>query len=132
MKWPDIDEYISTFESVMHKAGYNPVDQNMMQLFLQGLTCSIGEKVLEDTNANTYGQVKVKAISITTSQRIIAAMYGQTQNNFRRPPFQGNWQPHNFHPPKPQPRPGFAQGPYNLQQNRQGFRQTSYNSSTAP
>jgi hypothetical protein len=30
MKWLDIDKYISTFESVTHEAGYNPVDQNTM------------------------------------------------------------------------------------------------------
>jgi hypothetical protein len=83
MKWPDIDEYISTFESVVHEAGYNPVDQNTMQLFLQGLTRSISEKVLEDTTANTYDQVKAKAISVMASQRIIVAMYGRMQNNFR-------------------------------------------------
>src|SRR5580692_6349347 len=96
------------------------------------LTRSIGEKVLEDATANTYDQVKAKAISVTASQRIIAAMYGQTQNSFRRPPFQGNWQQRNFHPPNTQARPGFAQNSYNSQQNCQGFGQTSYNSSTAP
>src|SRR5580704_749690 len=127
MKWPKIDEYISTFESVAHEAGYNPADQNTMQLCLQGLTHSIGEKVLEDTTANTYEQVKAKAISVTASQRIIAAMYGRTQNNFRRPPYQMNWQQCSFRP-NTQPRPGFTQNSYNLQQNRQGFGQMSYNS----
>jgi hypothetical protein len=132
MKWLDIDEYISTFESVTHEAGYNPADQNTMQLFLQGLTCSIGKKVLEDATANTYDQVKVKAISVTASQRIIMAMYGRTQNNFRRPPFQGNWQQCSFCSPNTQARPGFTQNSYNPQQNRQSFGQTPYNSSTAP
>src|SRR5580692_6824050 len=122
MKWPEIDEYISTFESIAHKAGYNPADQNTMQLFLQSLTHSIREKVLEDATANTYKQVKAKAISITASQRIIAAMYGRTQNNFRRPPYQGNWQQRSFRPPNTQPRPKFMQNSYNPQQNRQGFR----------
>ena len=37
MQWPEIDEYISKFESIAHEAGYNPADQNTMQLFLQGL-----------------------------------------------------------------------------------------------
>src|SRR5580692_4728305 len=132
MKWPEIDEYISTFESIAHKAGYNPADQNTMQLFLQGLTRSISEKVLEDATANTYDQVKAKAISVTASQRIIAAMYRQTQNNFRRPPFQGNWQQCSFHSPNLQLRPEFTRNSYNPQPNRQGFGQTSYNSSTAP
>src|SRR5580692_1266929 len=117
MKWPEIDEYISTFESIVHEAGYNPADQNMMQLFLQGLTCSIGEKVLKDATANTYKQVKAKAISVTASQRIISAMYGHTQNNnFRRPPYQGSWQQRSFRPTA-QPGPRFTRNQYNPQQN---------------
>ena len=35
MTWPEIDEYISKFESIAHKAGYNPADHNTMQQFLQ-------------------------------------------------------------------------------------------------
>src|SRR5580692_8387856 len=97
------------------------------------LTRSIGEKVLEDATANTYEQVKAKAISVTASQRIISAMYGRTQSNFRRPPYQGNWQQRSFRPPNTQPGPGFTRNAYNHpQQTRQGFGQTSYNSSTAP
>ena len=42
MAWAKIDEYISKFKSIVHEAGYNPVDQNTMQLFLQGLPQSIG------------------------------------------------------------------------------------------
>ena len=68
MTWPEIDEYISKFESIAHEAGYNPVDHNTMQQFLQGLLQSIGQKVLEDTTVETYNQMKKKAISITASQ----------------------------------------------------------------
>ena len=75
MTWPEIDEYISKFESIAHKAGYNPVDPNTMQQFLQGLPQSIGQKVLEDTTVQNYDQMKQKAISITASQCIINALY---------------------------------------------------------
>ena len=68
MTWPEIDEYISKFESIAHEAGYNPVDHNMMQQFLQGLPQSIGQKVLKDMMVETYDQMKKKAISITTLQ----------------------------------------------------------------
>ena len=68
MTWPEIDDDISKFKSIAHKAGYNPVDHNMMQQFLQGLPQSIGQKVLEDTMVETYDQMKKKAISITASQ----------------------------------------------------------------
>ena len=81
MTWPEIDEYISKFESIAHKAGYNPADHNMMQQFLQGLPQSIGQKVLEDTMVETYEQMKKKAISITASQRIINALYKQPSRN---------------------------------------------------
>ena len=74
MAWPEIDEYIFKFESIAHEAGYNPADQNTMQLFLQGLPQSIGQKVLEDTAIKTYDQMK-KAISVTASQHIINALY---------------------------------------------------------
>ena len=68
MTWPEIDEYISKFESIAHEAGYNPADHNMMQQFLQGLPQSIGQKVLKDTTVKTYNQMKKKAISVTASQ----------------------------------------------------------------
>ena len=54
MTWPEIDEYISKFESIAHEAGYNPADHNTMQQFLQGLPWSIGQKVLKDTAVETY------------------------------------------------------------------------------
>ena len=75
MTWPEIDEYISKFESIAHEAGYNPADSNTMQQFLQGLLQSIGQKVLEDTAVKMYEQMKKKAISITASQHIINTLY---------------------------------------------------------
>ena len=68
MTWPEIDEYISKFESIAHKAGYNPADHNTMQQFLQGLPQSIRQKVLEDTMVENYEQMKKKAISVPASQ----------------------------------------------------------------
>ena len=79
--WPEIDEYISKFESITHEAGYNPADHNTMQQFLQGLPQSIGQKVIEDTTVETYEQMKKKAISITASQCIINTLYKQPQGN---------------------------------------------------
>ena len=93
MIWPEIDEYISRFKSITHEAGYNPADPNTMQQFLQGLPQSIGQKVLKDTTVETYDQMKKKAISVTTSQCIIHALYKQPSRN--APPqsnFQMNWQ----------------------------------------
>ena len=93
MTWPEIDEYISKFESIAHEAGYNPADHNTMQQFLQGLPQSIGQKVLEDTTVETYDQMKKKAISVMASQCIINALYKQPARN--APPrsnFQTNWQ----------------------------------------
>ena len=89
MTWPEIDEYISKFESIAHEASYNPVDHNTMQQFLQGLPQSIGQKVLEDTMVKTYEQMKKKAISVTASQHIINALYKQPAQN--TPP-QSNFQ----------------------------------------
>ena len=103
MTWPEIDEYISKFESITHEAGYNPADHNMMQQFLQGLPQSIGQKVLEDMTVKTYEQMKKKAISVTASQCIINALYRQPARN--APPqssFQMNWQMQGQHLPNNQ------------------------------
>ena len=81
MTWPEIDEYISKFESITHEAGYNPADHNTMQQFLQGLPQSIGQEVLKDTTVQTYDQMKQKAISITASRCIINALYKQPPGN---------------------------------------------------
>ena len=81
MTWPEIDEYISKYESIAHEASYNPADHNTKQQFLQGLPQSIGQKVLEDTTVETYKQIKKKAISVTASQHIINALYKQPARN---------------------------------------------------
>ena len=123
MTWPEIDEYISKFESITHEAGYNPADHNMMQQFLQGLPQSIGQKVLEDTMVKMYNQMKKKAISVTTSQHIINALYKQPARN--APPqsnFQTNWQS----------RGQCFQSSQNQQPQQQGFGQTPFNSTTTP
>ena len=123
MTWPEIDEYISKFESIAHKAGYNPVDHNTMQQFLQGLPQSIGQKVLEDMTVEMYEQMKKKAISVTASQCIINALYRQPAQN--APPwsnFQMNWQTWGQ----------CFQGSQSQQPQQQGFGQAPFNSTTAP
>ena len=125
MTWPeiDIDEYISKFESVAHEAGYNPADHNTMQQFLQGLPQSIGQKVLEDTMAETYEQMKKKVINIMASQCIINALYKQQpRNTLQRSYFQSAWQTRGQCP----------QGNQSQQPQRQGFGQTPFNSTTKP
>ena len=93
MTWPEIDEYISKFKSITHEASYNPVDPNTMQQFLQGLPQSISQKVLKDTMVETYEQMKKKVISVTTSQRIIHALYKQPSRGIpSRSNFQPTWQ----------------------------------------
>ena len=122
MTWPKIDEYISKFECIAHKAGYNPADHNTMQQFLQGPPQSIGQKVLEDTTIETYEQMKKKAISITTSQHIINALYKQPTRN--APPwsnFQMNWKTQGQR----------FQSSQGQQPQWQGLSQTPFNS-TAP
>ena len=123
MTWPEIDEYISKFESIAHEAGYNPADHNTMQQFLQGLPHSISQKVLEDMAVKTYNQMKKKAISITASQCIINALYQQPPRNaLPRSSFQSTWQAQGQ----------CFQSNQNPQPQRQGFGQTPFNSTTAP
>ena len=120
MTWPEIDEYISKFESIAHEAGYNPADHNTMQQFLQGLPQSIGQKVLEDTTVEMYDQMKKKAISVTASQCIINALYKQPAQNAPWPNFQTSWQTQGQH----------FQGNQSQQPQWQGFGQAPFNSTT--
>ena len=123
MTWPEIDEYISKFESITHEASYNPADPNTMQQFLQGLPQSISQKVLKDTVVEMYEQMKKKVISVTASQCIIHALYKQPPRS--TPPqsnFQTTWQAQGQ----------CFQGNQSQQPQRQGFRQTLFNSTTAP
>ena len=123
MTWPEIDEYISKFESIAHVASYNPVDHNTMQQFLQGLPQSISQKVLKDTTVETYEQMKKKAISVTASQHIINALYKQPQGSIPQgPSFRNTWQARGQH----------FQNNQNPQPKRQGFGQTPFNLTTAP
>ena len=122
MTWPEIDEYISKFKSIAHEAGYNPADHNTMQQFLQGLPQSIRQKVLEDTTAEMYDQMKKKVISITTSQCIINALYKQPTRNTPRSNFQTNWQSRGQR----------FQSTQSQQPQQQGFGQTPFNSTMAP
>ena len=123
MTWPEIDEYIFKFKSIAHEAGNNPVDQNTMQLFLQGLPQSISQKVLEDTAIETNEQMKRKAISITASQCIINALYKWPQGNISQwLNFMNTWQIWRQ----------CFQNNQNLQSQQQGFSQTPFNSTTAP
>ena len=122
MTWPEIDEYISKFESIAHEAGYNPADQNTMQQFLQGLPQSIRQKILEDTTVETYKQMKKNAISVTASQCIINTLYQQPVRNApSQSNFQTNWQTQGQ----------CFQGNQSQQPQWQGFGQTPFNSTTA-
>ena len=123
MTWPEIDEYISKFESITHEAGYNPADPNTMQQFLQGLPQSIGQKVLEYTMVEMYKQMKKKVISVAASQCIIHALYKQPSRN--APPqsnFQMTWQMQGQ----------CFQSNQSQQPQKQGFGQTPFNSTTVP
>ena len=82
----------------------------------------LDKKVLEDMTVETYDQMKKKAISITTSQCIIHALYKQPSRN--APPqsnFQTNWQMWGQ----------CFQGNQGQQPQHQGFGQTPFNSTTA-
>ena len=121
MTWPEIDEYISKFKGIVHKAGYNPADHNTMQQFLQGLPQSISQKILKDTVVETYDQMKKKVISITASQHIINALYKQPQGSTPQGSnFRNTWQAWGQ----------CFQSNQNPQPQRQGFRQTPFNSTT--
>src|SRR6266699_4838571 len=103
MKFPEIDEYIATFEDTSRNAGYTMTNPENMQFFLKGLSKGVLMDVLRAPIPRTYQDMKTKAIECTNAQQtmsnIITSLTGGKpfrpfQTN--RPPTgqgsQGNWQ----------------------------------------
>jgi Zinc knuckle len=103
-RFPDIDQYISTFETLARKAQYTIGSRESMNLFLKGFSNAqdIVERVI-DKSPTDYYDLKNKAIMVVKNRQLLRAMRN-TPNPFFQRPQQG--------PPRPQ--------------------RTSYNSSNAP
>src|SRR6266566_6997039 len=102
MKFPEVDEYIATFEDTSRDAGYTMTNPENMQFFLKGLSKGVLADILHAPIPRTYQDMKTKAIECTNAQQtmsnIMASLIGgkpfrpfQTTGPQRGQGSQGNW-----------------------------------------
>jgi len=145
MKFPEIDDYITRFEDLSRIAGYDANSGTVFQLFTKGLPDNILKEVLTSPTPTTYTDLKDKAILATRSKVLInnilqahnpnRGVGGFNQGVFNTFPHPNNFQrPCTFFSQGNQGNQG-NQGGF-LQQRRPGFRQgppqVQYNSTNAP
>jgi hypothetical protein len=143
MKMPEIDKYISEFEDLIHCAGYQTGNTEVMELFMAGLPTSILKDVMQEIPHN-YKELKQRAVNCTCSSVLIYNIlqgrkdgqsfrgFQQNQRNNQQtlrpftPQFYQGFQ-QNFQRQMFQPRP-FSQGQGQGQQQPQ----RQFNSTNAP
>src|SRR6266566_1586018 len=81
MKFPEIDEYIATFEDMSRDAGYTMTNPENMQFFLKGLSKGVLADVLHAPIPHTYQEMKTKAIECTNAQQMMSNIMGSLRGN---------------------------------------------------
>ena len=73
MCFPDIDQYIATFEELVRQAGYTIGNRETISFFffLKGLTPSILEDVMKPPFVIDYVDIKQRAVDITKAKQLI-------------------------------------------------------------
>ena len=123
MCFPDIVQYIATFEELARQAGYTIGNGEMISFFLKGLTPSVLEDVMKPPFITNYVNIKQHAVDITKAKQLIEGICTHHgiqpthtfQNTFRQ---------------QRQCQPFFSRGGQNQMQQRNNAPQ--YNSSNTP
>ena len=77
MKYPEIDDYISKFESLAHTTDYILGNQEMINMFLMGLNVRIATDLLkQNSNMGNYNQVKQRVVDATKARQLIDILQG--------------------------------------------------------
>ena len=77
MKYPEIDNYISKFESLARTADYVLGNQETINMFLMGLNVGIATNLLkQNSNMGNYNQVKQRAVDATKARQLIDVLQG--------------------------------------------------------
>jgi hypothetical protein len=71
MHFPEVDQYISDFEDLVHQAGYTIGNEETIGFFLNGLSPSILDKVIKFPIPQTYNKYKARAVNITKGRQMI-------------------------------------------------------------
>src|SRR5260221_10138074 len=77
MKFPNIDQYISSFEELARTAGYTQGDKATIHYFVKGLTPSIMIDVYKPPAPCMYEDIKQRAIESTCLQMLIDDILGK-------------------------------------------------------
>jgi len=82
--FPDIDQYISTFETLARKAQYTIGSRETANLFLKGFTNApdIAKRII-DKSPTDYYDLKYKAIQVVKNQQLLRAMKNTTTPIFQ-------------------------------------------------
>jgi hypothetical protein len=71
MHFPDVNQYISDFEDLVHQAGYTVSNEETIGFFLNGLSPSILDEVVKTPLPQDYNEYKTRAVNITKGQQMI-------------------------------------------------------------
>jgi hypothetical protein len=115
MTYPHVDKYITDFEELARKAGYNQTSEETKHHFLQGISSKILEDVLRAPRPTTYAGLKQRAVESTRTKIILEDILKKKSTPYKPPPFRQNF---------------FANRPVTYQSMRP--RPPLYNSSNAP
>jgi Retrotransposon gag protein len=127
MKFPDIDQYISSFEELARTAGYTWGDDATTHYFVRGLAPSVMIDVYKPPMPQTYEEIKQRAINSTRSRQLIDDILGKRRGTGRGQPPRPNF----FSRPMGQSCPFFSQQQSSLQQQRPPP-PPQYNTTNAP
>jgi len=77
MKFPKIDQYISSFEELARTAGYTQGDEATTHYFVKGLSPSVMIDTMKPPVPLTYADIKQRAIESTRSRMLIDDILGK-------------------------------------------------------
>jgi hypothetical protein len=83
MKFPDIHQYISSFEELARLAGYTQGDEVTTCYIVKGLSPSVMIEVYKPPMPQTYAEIKQSAIDSTRFRMLIDDMLGKRQGRGR-------------------------------------------------
>ena len=86
MKFPDIDQYILSFEELAWQAGYTQGDDATTHYFVKGLVPLVLIDIYKPPVPHTYAEIKQRAIDSTHSRMLIDDILGKRQGPSRGPP----------------------------------------------
>ena len=75
MCFPDIDQYIATFEELARQASYTIGNRETISFFLKGLTLSVLEGVMKPPFVTNYVDIKQHAVNITKAKQLINGIH---------------------------------------------------------